>query len=119
LKKKQEKRMIERVYKDGSTCLLSFPDGSGCAFYPSGRLAISISQIEPGMHVLSAFTDDEINPVQVASFDPYGNGCCNYSDGRIKFLLNPLGGIELDADGLKKKRWNWWDLKTDHVMISK
>lgn len=29
-------------------------------------------------------------------------------------ILTPLGGVELSADGMKKKRWTWWD-PSEHV----
>lgn len=103
-----------RKYKDGSTCLILFPDGSGNVFYPSGRIAMSITAINPGMHIMSIYSDSEFNPIQLASFDPYGNGCVNYPNGKIRLLLSPLCGIELDPSGARKKRWLWWD-QEEHV----
>lgn len=32
-----------------------------------------------------------------------------------RLLLSPLGGIELDAEGTRKKRWLWWDENSEHV----
>jgi hypothetical protein len=64
-----------------------FPDGSGNVFYPSGRIAIAITYIAEGMHIVSAFSDDELNSIQIASFDPYGNAMANYSNGKIKYVL--------------------------------
>jgi hypothetical protein len=105
-----EKPLIVRKYKNGSTCLILFPDGSGNVFYPeSGRTAINITTVSPGMHIMTVFSDDELNPIVLASFDPYGNGCVNYPNGKIRLALSPLGGIELNPNGRRKKRWLWWD----------
>ena len=30
-------------------------------------------------------------------------------------LLSPLGGIELDMEGVRKRRWFWWDMGGEHV----
>lgn len=67
-----EKPLMMKKYRDGSDCLILFPDGSGNVFYPSGRLALSISLVSPGMHIITAYSDDQTLPVQIAQFDPYG-----------------------------------------------
>lgn len=64
--------------------MILFPDGTGNVFYPSGRLAISISLAARGMHIFTVFHDDEINPLQLGIFDPYGNVCCNYLTGKLR-----------------------------------
>lgn len=108
-----EKPLIHKKYKNGHNCLILFSDGSGSCFYPSGRLALSIVLVSPGMHLISAFSDDII-PIQIASFDPFGNGSCNFNNGKIRLIISPFGGLELDSDGTKKKRWQWWD-PNEHV----
>jgi hypothetical protein len=45
--------------------MVIFPDGTGSVFYPSGRLAICISLVSRGMHLLNVFSDEEINPIQL------------------------------------------------------
>ena len=45
--------------------MVIFPDGTGSVWYPSGRLAICISLISRGMHLLNVFSDEEINPIQL------------------------------------------------------
>ncbi|CAF0985488.1 unnamed protein product [Brachionus calyciflorus] len=109
-----EKPLIIRRYKNENFCLILFSDGTGNIFYPSGRVALSITEVSPGMHLMSAFTDDEINPILIASFDPYGNGCANFLNGNARVVLSSLGGFELDADGNRKKRWLWWE-PNEHV----
>jgi hypothetical protein len=108
-----EKPLLIKKYRNGQNCLLLFSDGSGSCFYPSGRLALSIVLVSPGMHLISAFSDDVV-PIQIASFDPFGNGSCNFPNGKIRLILSPFGGLELDADGSKRKKWQWWD-PAEHV----
>jgi hypothetical protein len=104
--------LIIRKYKDATTIsLILFPDGSGSLFYPSGRIAVklvkhkiikknigfdffygffykvSISLVNEGMHIVSIFNDDDIFPIQLASFDPYGNAMANYPNGSIKYII--------------------------------
>ena len=82
-----DKSLIVRYYANGNTFLILFPDGSGNVFYPSGHVAISISTISSGMHILSVFSDeDDSKAIQMASFDPYGNGFCNFNNGKIRFV---------------------------------
>jgi hypothetical protein len=71
-KRNFEKPLIMKKYRDGRDCLILFPDGSGNVFYPSGRLALSIILLAPGMHIITAYSDDQTLPVQIAQFDPYG-----------------------------------------------
>lgn len=94
--------------------MIIFPDGTGNIFYPSGRIALSITEVSPGLNLLTAFSDDETNPILIASFDPFGNACANYLSGKARMILSSLGGLELDADGNRKKRWLWHD-QTEHV----
>ncbi len=87
-----EKPLIIKKYKSGNNCLILFSDGSGSCFYPSGRLALSIVLVSAGMHLISAFSDDPL-PTQIASFDPFGNGSCNFPNGKIRLILSPFGGL--------------------------
>ena len=64
--------------------MVIFPDGTGSVFYPSGRLAILISFVSRGLNLFNAFSDDELNPMHLAMFDPFGNVCCNYETGKIR-----------------------------------
>ena len=85
-----KKPLTLKKYKDGSDCLILFPDGSGSVFYPSGRLALSVISISPGMHIVSGFSDEPIHANQILSFDPYGNGCCNFNTGKIRQIIKIL-----------------------------
>jgi len=44
-----------------------------------------------------------------------GNGSCNFNDGSTRLILSPHGGLELDSDGRKKKRWQWSEVHENHV----
>lgn len=109
-----ERSLLVKRYKNDNICLVVFPDGSGNAFYPSGRVALSISLVSYGMHIMSIFSDEEVNQEQIASFDPYGNASANFPNGKIRMILTPLGGLELDSEGFKRKRWLWWE-NDNHV----
>ena len=87
-----EKPLIIKKYKNGNNCLILFSDGSGSCFYPSGRLALSLVLVSPGMHLISAFSDEQL-PIQIASFDPFGNGSCNFPNGKIRSIISPFGGL--------------------------
>jgi hypothetical protein len=92
LLKLMHKELIIRNYNNGCPYLILFPDGSGTVFYQSGRVAISIIVISQGMLMLSAFSDYQPNPTQIASFDPFGNGFCDFASGQLRLVLSPLGG---------------------------
>lgn len=109
-----DRSLVIKKYKDGKDCLILFPDGSGNVFYSSGRLALSIILVAPGMHIITAYTDDQ-TASQIAQFDPFGNGSCSYMNGSVRLLLTPNGGLELDNEGHRKKKWQWAELHENHV----
>ena len=82
---KSMRRLVIRNYRNGNPCLLLFPDGSGTVFYPSGRIALVISCVATNMHMLSMFSDDENESTLLGYFDPYGNGCVNFPNGKIRY----------------------------------
>ncbi len=82
-----ERPLLTKFYKNGNICLILFSDGTGNVFYKNGGVAISITLASRGMHVFTAFSEHEFNPVLLAMFDPYGNGYCNYLTGKLRFVL--------------------------------
>ena len=73
-------------YKPSRKFQLFLPDKSGTVYYPNGQIAIILS--DTGMYQsFLAFHYDEKNPVQLASFDSNGTGCCNHLNGKIKYIL--------------------------------
>jgi hypothetical protein len=111
---KPTRRLVIRNYRSGGACLLLFPDGSGTVFYPSGRIALVITCVATDMHIVSLFNDEEHDQALIGYFDPYGNGCVNWPNGKLRMILSPFGGIELGPEGLRKRRWAWWDT-SEHV----
>ena len=54
--------------------------------YPSGNLAIVISEVARAMHLYTAFDDElAISSKQIAQFDPFGNGYCNFINGDLRY----------------------------------
>ncbi|CAF3728049.1 unnamed protein product [Adineta steineri] len=107
--KKHEKPLVQRFYKDGATAAILFPTGTGSIYYPSGNLAISISEVARAMLLYTAFTDESKTAArQIAQFDPFGNGYCNFLNGTLRLHLTALEGLELNFDGTRRRRWNWW-----------
>ncbi len=86
--KAQERPLMTKFYKNGNICLILFSDGTGNVFYKSGGVAISITLASRGMHVFTAFSEHEFNPILLAMFDPYGNGYCNYLTGKLRFVMS-------------------------------
>jgi hypothetical protein len=53
--------------------------------YPSGNLAISISEVARAMLLYTAFTDEPtLTAKQLGQFDPFGNGYCNFINGDLR-----------------------------------
>lgn len=49
-------------------------------------MAISISEVARAMHLYTAFTDEPtISAKQLAQFDPFGNGYCNFTNGSLRY----------------------------------
>jgi hypothetical protein len=58
----------------------------GVFSYPSGNLAISISEVARAMHLYTAFTDEPtLTATQIAQFDPFGNGYSNFLNGDLRY----------------------------------
>ncbi|UJR33587.1 hypothetical protein I4U23_021024 [Adineta vaga] len=107
--KKSERPLVQRFYKDGTTAAILFSTGTGSIYYPSGNLAISISEVARAMLLYTAFTDEPpYTSRQIAQFDPFGNGYCNFTNGKLRLQLTALEGIELNFDGSRRRRWHWW-----------
>ncbi|CAF1103043.1 unnamed protein product [Adineta ricciae] len=107
--KKSERPLVQRFYKDGTTAAILFSTGTGSIYYPSGNLAVSISEVARAMLLYTAFTDEpSYASRQIAQFDPFGNGYCNFTSGNLRLQLTALEGIELNSDGSRRRRWHWW-----------
>ncbi|XP_013412599.1 glutamate-rich protein 6-like [Lingula anatina] len=105
---------LEKYYEDGSLFLVLFPDGTGHVYYPSGNLAIGISSTTPGKFTYVILEDAAEEPQVLGVFEPNGHAGCYFHNGKLRLCLDQMGGIELDINGAKKKKWNWKDVTT-HV----
>jgi hypothetical protein len=75
----------EWYYPNGSKFLTLFPDGSGNVFYPSGNVAISISQVSRGQ--LAYIVDDdkkETGTQMLGVFEPNGFAGCYFPNGDLR-----------------------------------
>ena len=62
-----------------------------CGSYPSGNLAISISEVARTMLLYTAFDDQPtITGKQIGQFDPFGNGYCNFTNGDLRYFSSGL-----------------------------
>ena len=49
------------------------------------------------------------------NFLKLGNGSCNYGNGKARLILTPSGGLELDLNGVRKKKWQWMEIHNNHA----
>ena len=63
-----------------SECFFSL----GNVYYKNGRIAISITLAARGMHIFTAYSENEFNSILLALFDPYGNAFCNFFTGNLR-----------------------------------
>ncbi|XP_060078638.1 uncharacterized protein LOC132558124 [Ylistrum balloti] len=108
-----DRPLIEKFYEDGQKFLTMFPDGTGNVFYPSGNLAISISSVTLGQYTY-VVQEDTDRPIVLSVFEPNGYATCYHPNNVIRLCMEPIGGIELDPLGNRKRRWSWKDQET-HV----
>ncbi|XP_052784218.1 glutamate-rich protein 6-like isoform X3 [Mya arenaria] len=109
----RERPLIEKFYESGQKFLTMFPDGTGNVFYPSGNLALLISSVKLGQYNYTIHHDLPKSGV-AAAFEPNGLGYCHFPNGAIRLYLDQYGGLELDHEGAKKRKWSWKDQVT-HV----
>ncbi|XP_035677490.1 uncharacterized protein LOC118416483 isoform X1 [Branchiostoma floridae] len=102
-------RMDSPVEQGRLKLMRQLPDGSCSVFYPSGRVAISISPpTKPGQ--LGLYTNvyaDNLQGTMLASFTPSGHGCCYHPNGVPRFVMSPEGGMLMEPDGTISKQWSW------------
>ncbi|CAH1265485.1 C3orf20 [Branchiostoma lanceolatum] len=102
-------RMDSPVEQGRLKLMRQLPDGSCSVFYPSGRVAISISPpTKPSQ--LGLYTNvyaDNLQGTMLASFTPSGHGCCYHPNGVPRFVMSPEGGTLMEPDGTISKQWSW------------
>ncbi len=95
---------IMKYYKNGKIFQAILPDRTGNIYYPNGGLAFLLSNSGEYRNFI-AFDHDSKNPSQIASFDSNGNGFCNYPNGKLRYQINYIGGINFDQSGNCIKKW--------------
>ncbi|XP_015219356.2 glutamate-rich protein 6 isoform X2 [Lepisosteus oculatus] len=100
---------VRKFYPGGQTFLTMFPDGTGQAFYPSGRVAIMISSVNPADFTYIILEDCAVKPKIRAIFTTRGQSTCYHLNGMIWVNLNQLGGVCCSERGVPKRRWKWLD----------
>ncbi|KAI0210920.1 Glutamate-rich protein 6 [Lamellibrachia satsuma] len=107
----KERSLVQKFYPDGSIFLIHFPDGTGTVFYPSGKPAITIS-MQNGVYTFIAQDEEEGDIMAV--FQTTGQAMSYYANGNIRIFIDIIGGLELDIDGSRKRRWTWKE-QVEHV----
>ncbi|XP_066924132.1 glutamate-rich protein 6-like [Clytia hemisphaerica] len=102
-----------RLYENGKRFLTIFPDGTGCCYYPNGNVAVMITSTEKEKYTYIVQSNEKYDDLEdsglLAIFEPSGNAICYYEiNQKIRLFINPHGGIELDKQGRRKKRWQWF-----------
>ncbi|KAK3583694.1 hypothetical protein CHS0354_021444 [Potamilus streckersoni] len=105
-----ERPIINKTYESGQKFLTIFPDGTGNVFYPSGHLAILIFSVTLGTYCYTIH--DPQNGMPIAGFDASGLGFCYFFNGGIRIYTDQYGGIELDKNGSRRRKWIWKDQVT-------
>eukprot|EP00043_Microstomoeca_roanoka_P012157 m.116779 g.116779 ORF g.116779 m.116779 type:complete len:1394 (-) comp15411_c0_seq1:636-4817(-) len=96
---------VEQDYQNGNK-FLRLNDGTGAAYYPSGRIAICTSLTAHGTYVW-AF-DDTDNGQLLASLSPLGGGACFKAGSNTPLLTTSVdGGCLFDDLGNITKEWSW------------
>ncbi len=95
---------IIKYYKNGKIFQTILPDRTGNIYYPNGKLALLLSY-SGEFRSFIAFDYENKHPNQIASFDSNGNGFCNYPNGRLRYQINYIGGINFDQTGGCIKKW--------------
>lgn len=95
----------EEFYLRGG-CFLSMLNGTGAAYYPSGRLAICTSSCLNGMYIW-AFDDSEGGQL-LAALSPFGGGTYYRAGHTSPVVVTSVdGGYVFDLQGNTVKEWKW------------
>uniref|UniRef100_A0A7N6AUI3 FAM194 C-terminal domain-containing protein n=1 Tax=Anabas testudineus TaxID=64144 RepID=A0A7N6AUI3_ANATE len=105
--KSKIKEVTKKFYKSGKSFLTLCPDGTGNAFYPSGKAAIIIFSAEADDFTYIILDDKDVAPGMKAIFTNKGHSTCYHPNGMIWLNLTPFGGLCFSETGDLKRRWNW------------
>uniref|UniRef100_A0A8C9N1R3 FAM194 C-terminal domain-containing protein n=1 Tax=Serinus canaria TaxID=9135 RepID=A0A8C9N1R3_SERCA len=108
-KKVGKGKLVQKYYKNGKKFLTMLPDGTSQLFYPSGNLAIIITQARD--QLMCIVQEDEPRTVKIrALFQSDGRSTCYYPTGDEWINMSIQGGQYLDQAGSRVRRWMWPNL---------
>ena len=109
---------LAATYPDGKQALFMNRDGSGFAYYPTGRVAACITAVS-AYQTASYFYENDARKTLIASFDEHVSGFALSSSGRRtrntpghkfngeKLVLTKTGGLLTDVRGNLRTEWKW------------
>ncbi|XP_041323909.1 glutamate-rich protein 6 [Pyrgilauda ruficollis] len=108
-KKVGKGKLVQKYYKNGKKFLTMLPDGTLQLFYPSGNLAIIITQARD--QLMCIVQEDERRTLKIrALFQSDGRSTCYYPTGDEWINMSIQGGQYLDQAGNRVRRWMWPNL---------
>ena len=93
-------------YTNGQTALDFKKNGTGLAYYPSGKVAVAVTSPHGGAGRYYNFYLDRTG-LLVASFNNGGIGFVSYSNGQPRLNVTGEGGTVVRPDGQLEKDWLW------------
>ncbi|XP_017589905.1 PREDICTED: glutamate-rich protein 6, partial [Corvus brachyrhynchos] len=117
-KKVGKGKLVQKYYRHGKKFLTMLPDGTSQLFYPSGNLAIIITQERDQLTCI--VQEDELRTSKIrALFQSEGRSTCYYPNGDEWINMSIHGGQYLDQGGNRVRRWMWPNLSPGpHVPLS-
>jgi len=100
-----EQDPVFKQYVSGKTAIRLWEDGSGFAYYPSGRIAVTVSSTSKGF-VQQCFADNKGRSV-LCQFNEIGEGSVNWPSGRPRFVCTVEYGQLCTEDGDIENEWQW------------
>ncbi|XP_031361535.2 glutamate-rich protein 6 [Lonchura striata] len=108
-KKVGKGKLVQKYYKNGKKFLTILPDGPSQLFYPSGNLAIIITQARD--QLMCIVQEDEPRTTKIrALFQSDGRSTCYYPTGDEWINMSIQGGQYLDQAGNRVRKWMWPNL---------
>ncbi|XP_019385447.1 PREDICTED: glutamate-rich protein 6B isoform X1 [Crocodylus porosus] len=113
LKNCHAREPVRRYYPDGQIFSLLFPDGTGQVYYPSGNIAILITDVNRVLFTYVILEDNSYTGIR-AFFTPHGYATCYHQNRLFWMILDFCFGSYFDKKGVKQKHWHWHDF-SHHV----
>lgn len=100
--------------RGGVRPFLRFHNNTGCILWPSGRVAIAVSNTEAGKYLW--IFDDKPCPSTLFSMSPFGHGTVNWPSGRARVVFSPVGGGVYQDDGQCTAEWDTASIPGPHKL---